>query len=245
MKVDRSELKRCVDAFVTSDEGRKLIDDKCMPLWLAMIFSVFMLVLGVILVATLRGLEAGGKLLGSVFTLDLYFGAPGRDFKKRPGETCGLILETIIVGPVENKEHHRYSLLAGSFEDIPRDELQAMAEEFGNYYTGSREPNDEAGDKFVRMLKNDEFTENRRRAVPEPFNRGYEVYLFDLNLNFEELSPLSGRAAAVIATTGPKGSIIQVPWSVIDSAVREDDSDVKVGLFEDDDDVVEGVFEDD
>ncbi|MBX6316063.1 MAG: hypothetical protein IRY99_24595 [Isosphaeraceae bacterium] len=74
---------------------------------------------------------------------------------------------------------------------------------------------------MVKLLRDDIYRRNRRRRVPEPQAEGRELYLFDLQIDEQEigLGPSGGILVACLATRGDDGVIKQIPWAAVDGTV--------------------------
>jgi hypothetical protein len=128
----------------------------------------------------------------------------------------------IISGPESgNERRERASLILGSFSDVPTADLAVLAKAFGQIYSGELTgPNYKS---IAKTLKDDAFSENRRREVPPEFSRGHRLWFFDLMVDPNEVRIADEQAyVGMIATTNQNWAALQVPWSVVETAVSGD-----------------------
>ncbi len=222
VKVDQSEVNQSVRNYLTTPEGQKLIEGQTLSLILGVGIAGLKGVGAIVCMATIRFLFTGVRLAWSAVTFSDYRSQTGPKYQKRRDEVVGLIGYPIIVGPERSAGVH-CGLVLGSFAAAPADVLERLSEDFGNIYTGERE---DAGTKrLVRLLRDDSYTENRRRLVPQEFSEGYELYLFDAELKLADCYTGENVRAAYAALPGPVGPIMQVPWTAIESGVRLEPGD--------------------
>lgn len=222
VKVDQSEVNQRVQNYLATPEGQKLIEGQTLSLILGVGIAGLKGLGAIFCAATIRFVFTGVRLAWSAVTFSDYRSQTGPKFLKRRDEVVALIGYPIIVGP-ERSEGVHCGLVLGSFTAAPGDVLERLSEDFGNLYTGER--NDPGAKRLLRLLRDDSYTENRRRLVPQEFSEGYELYLFDAELKLADCYQGTNVRAAYAALPGPAGPILQVPWSAIESGVRLEPGD--------------------
>ena len=95
-------------------------------------------------------------------------------------------------------------------------EMRRVAKEIYSLYEGDSmsHENAEMAD-FVRHLKNDMYRPHCRKAVPSALTHGRRLYVSDIMLHGNRLSPDSAmRNVAMVKVTGEsKGTIYHIPWN--------------------------------
>lgn len=232
-------LDQAARKFLDSPDGKKLIDDETVPLWLGLILAAGSVAVGCLMVPTIVKTAAGLGLIWRGLTFHAMTSSSGPKIQSGRDKVRGLIGHVIIVGPAM-RPNRQAALMLGSFEEVAPDKLARLAESFGELYGASK------AEKQLRpmqkLLKDDQFQENRRRPVPAAFSEGEQLYLFDIVLDTTQLSDDDQPLAACIANPGKSGAILQVPWEAVASVVgsssggansleEESDSSISLAMF--------------
>jgi len=219
VEVSSKALQANTKRFLKSKPCEDLFERETTPLWLGLGLTLITLGIGAVLIFTLVGAFFGIKLVSAALRGKLLGSNTGNKFRRNMADVRGLIGAVIISGPESGSERRqRASLVLGSFSDVPSADLAVLAKAFGEIYSGEL-----TGPKYTRiskMLKDDAFSENRRREVPAEFSRGHRLWFFDLMVEPNEVRLADEQAyVGMIATTGKDWAALQVPWSVVESAV--------------------------
>jgi hypothetical protein len=215
--VDEAALRGNLMTFLKSPAAGKVVEELDTPFWLCAVGATILLTAGVLMLPTIVWTKSGLKAIWSVLRLEP-FSALADNPSRKPEQLRPLVAHGVIIGPDQ-----KHALVLGSFAPHRRtpDDLAHMASWLGNLYAeGPSRPEETA---VCELLRDDTYRPWRRRRVPEPFAASdEELYLFDV-----EVDPREGRATpydsvmfAFVATAGEKGEIVQIPWTVADSAVR-------------------------
>jgi len=166
------------------------------------------------IVYTLAGLQALWSLARLQFLEPMYDNAA-----RHPERLVPLIGHGIIIGPDQ-----KHALVLGTLlpsNSCSADWLAQLAEWLGAVYTG-RAPDLHLHQELSALLHDDMYRPDRRRRVPERYAGGYELYLFDVELNLSEslLTPHGNLLFVFAAEPGEKGEIAALPWHVARDAVH-------------------------
>lgn len=215
MKINRAQLNRNVARFLQSSDGEAFFDAVERTPLRRLISAVVLLIIGVISLFSILLIPFGIRALRAVLR---GLSDPWGKLRHNPDELYPLIAYGIKMGP------QGHALVLGTFdESLERNPefLAAKALELGDLYmNGSRDDRDR---KIVKLLSDDIYHPDRRRRMSEPHAEGYSLYLFDIRLDVNEShrGPEGALLFACVATPGHrKGHIQQIPWRVVDSAVR-------------------------
>jgi len=218
MFIDQGKMAKDVSEWLKTAAGKKLLDDMSGSFVVDLLLTVISFVLGVFLTATIFKAGTGLSLIWSAITLQ-HFGTSGPNVQSRPELLTPIVLHPIISGP----EGHSAAL--GTFDrrvmqDVDR--MGQMAQYLGKLYADDNASPDER--ELQKLMRQDQFRNNRRRLVPEPWAKGAEIWIFDILLDHSEcaLQTRDHALCAAVAMEGPKGSIRQIPWSVVADAVTID-----------------------
>ena len=134
-----------------------------------------------------------------------------------PEKIHPLLAACIIIGP-----DRKHALGLGTFQATSTytfNWLAQRAEYFGRLYADGAQHSSEGA--MVALLKDDMYEPYRRRAVPEPFAEGVELYLIDIEVDPGQviLTPFPFFAFAA-TDPGPSGLIAAVPKAVAEGALR-------------------------
>lgn len=225
-------LQANTERFLKSKSSEELFERETTPLWLGLGLTLITLGIGAVLVCTLVGTFFGIKLVSAALRGKLLGSNTGNKFRRNMTNVRGLIGAVIISGPESGSERpQRASLILGSFSDVPPSELAILAKAFGQIYSGELTgPNYTS---IAKTLKDDAFSENRRREVPAEFSRGHRLWFFDLMVDPNEVRLADEQAyVGMIATTNHDWAALQVPWSVVESAVSGEVQTMNLGQTE-------------
>jgi hypothetical protein len=233
MQINVRTLNARVQNYLDGPDSKEIWGELANSFLFNLIGSVFLLVLGLILICTLVFAIMGAKLvfgiLKSIFTLQI-FRDPRSEFKEHPDRIRPMILPCIIAGPSD------HALALGTFSDRTQEDgsfLARKADEFGKVYENK---SGKSSGKLFDLLQDDVFHTWRRRTVPTENSEGQDLILFDIECNKDEvhLSKKVAWLAAVItfdesdegqsepkSDEPRKGRFVQIPWAVVEDAVSE------------------------
>ena len=222
--IDETRLRQNVLAFLRSSAAEPVFEELETPWWLCLIGAIILLIAGLCMLPTVIWTLAGLQAIWSVIRLE-QFQPLWDDPRKKPEALIPLICCGIIIGP-----DRKHALALGTF--LPPSKysvgwLAKKAAAFADLYV-SGEANSPDDEPLLKLLQDDMYRPLRRRPVPEPHAEGAPLMLFDVEVNPEE-----GRETlhdvvlfAFVAEPGRKsddgerGDIVNIPWSVVQDAVR-------------------------
>ncbi|MEW4488537.1 hypothetical protein AB1L42_10675 [Thalassoglobus sp. JC818] len=218
--VSKERLQKRIEKYLGSPEAARRFEEETTPLWMGLLISAGSIFIGSVMIATVLGAWHGIKLV--------WFGLRGGGFQGNCGKKLidnaeriqGVIGTVIISGPAVGSKGKRPSLVLGSFQEVPLNDLDRLGTFLGQLYTG--EIDDSKHEELSELLHDDVYQPDRRRVVPKKYRMGYRLYLFDVLIDSEEVHLTDDQAmVALIALAGPDGAAMQIPWSVVQPLFRE------------------------
>lgn len=230
MELKYDVLQERAGRYVRSPQFAAVCDELENSVLFNVVGTFIVIPIALLLICTIVFARIGFKIMYgtvmSVVTLDVF-----RDQRKllqqHPERFTPLIAAGIIVGP------RGHGLVLGSLDPETQtdlDLLERKALELARLYTGDQVPRNDADEEVLSILRQDAFTPDRRRRVPETHAEGHELLMFDLKIDeAESFTSHSGSLfLACLVTTEkpfrdgePRGSIVQIPWKVVAPAVLD------------------------
>lgn len=226
MQLNYDKLESNIRQYLDSPEAEEVWEEAENSVLFNVVSSLILLPIGLILVCTIILAKVGilmiWGILKSFLTLEV-FQDQRKKLKSQPDKLVPMINAGIIIGP------HGHGLVVGSFSRKTQQELPLLGKAsrmYANLYSeGSEKDSDEP---MVSLVQDDVYRPGRRRAVPKSHSGGRELVLFDMEIKVENAEMIDEVVwVACVATKEkpleegepPRGSIIQIPWSVVASAV--------------------------
>ena len=210
--VDQKRLRQSTLAFMRSKQAESLLRDSETS-FLTSIFTCFIALLaGLVTILTVKWAKTGFGFVMSCMKLEMIRQRKS-PWRKHPELAVPLICHAVIVSPDGSR-----GLVLGTFDPSRpncQDEMARMAQQLGRIYVSGPESTEQQ--EIYELLRDDVYQPQRRRATPNTES----ALLFDVR--FETAggmrSPFQTLMYAFVAMVD-EGPIKQIPWSVVDPAVR-------------------------
>ncbi|MCI0359850.1 MAG: hypothetical protein L0211_15340 [Planctomycetaceae bacterium] len=217
IQIDDARLRANLLAYLRTPAAEPIFEEFDTPWWACLIGVAILATIACCMLPTIIWTLDGLKALWSVLKLEP-LAELSKSVRDDPESLVPLVVHGVIIGPDQ-----KHALGLGTFltaEEYSVDWLASQAERMGKLYKTDSPP---AQDRPLwELLRDDNYRPYRRRRVPEPFAEGQEFYLFDVEVDPSEGAALPGVAVlfAMVATSGEKGEIKQLPWAVTQGAVE-------------------------
>jgi hypothetical protein len=213
INVNESLLASKVLAFLRSPSAEVIYRKFELPPWFGYLATFVMIPVSMVKIVSIVWTLAGVKNLVNALTLKHVQQCRCKE-RKNPELFMPLIAHGVITG-------NGVGLVLGTFEkSANHDALAELALRLsGIYRNGPTSKNEE---EIHLILRDDAYRPSRRRKLPNSYNGIKSPVLFDVMLNATDgkPTPLSSVLYAFVAQNEDKGDTEQIPWSVVDGAVR-------------------------